>query len=176
MTRAMTPAQFAVYLRTPGTLPSLPNPLPRELTAVIGQMIIGDVRRRFQTSTDPQGRPWKPLKRPRKRGGNKPLLDTGMLRNSITSVPTATGVIVGSNLIYAAIHQFGGVVKPGRRRKRKKSKKKRGSPVIAPGRARSGGGARIPARPYLGVSAAAAKRIERAVMEYLAGRWGSNRG
>lgn len=46
----------------------------------------------------------------------KALLDTGVLRGSIAVHDvTATTVTVGTNLIYAAIHQFGG--KAGRGRK-----------------------------------------------------------
>lgn len=49
-------------------------------------------------------------------GSSKPLLDTGRLRNSITyRLLGSTGVEIGSNTAYAAIHQFGG--KAGRGRK-----------------------------------------------------------
>lgn len=55
------------------------------------------------------------------------LQKSGRLRNSITARSTATEVTVGTNLPYAAIHQFGG--KAGRGRKVK-----------------------IPARPYLPIT------------------------
>lgn len=58
------------------------------------------------------GRPgWKALKY---RSGS-PLVDTGRLKNSITKQVASNVVIVGTNVVYAAIHNFGG--KAGRNRK-----------------------------------------------------------
>jgi phage gpG-like protein len=62
----------------------------------------------FRESRDPYGEGWKP---PRWRAG-KPLLDTGRLRNSFTYAITATGFHIGTNVIYAAIHNYGGIIKP----------------------------------------------------------------
>ena len=46
----------------------------------------------------------------------KPLLDTGRLRNSITyRLLGASGVEVGSNVAYAALHQFGGQAGRGKK-------------------------------------------------------------
>src|SRR5438445_7278352 len=59
----------------------------------------------FRESRDPYGKPWAPLKL---RVGGKPLLDRGRLRSSITkSDVTASGFRLGSNLIYARVHQYG---------------------------------------------------------------------
>jgi phage virion morphogenesis protein len=48
----------------------------------------------------------------RKKGATEPagqtLLDTGQLAASITYSATSSGVTIGSNKVYAAIHQFGG--------------------------------------------------------------------
>ncbi|WP_394845182.1 phage virion morphogenesis protein [Pendulispora brunnea] len=57
----------------------------------------------FRKSRDPYGQAWKPLAR---RHG-KPLLDTGRLRNSFTSVVTPTGFRIGTNVRYASYHQHG---------------------------------------------------------------------
>ena len=58
------------------------------------------------------GRPkWLPLK---SRDG-QPLRDTGRLMNSLTREATQTEARVGTNVVYAAIHNFGG--KAGRGRK-----------------------------------------------------------
>ncbi len=57
----------------------------------------------FRMSRDPYGTPWRPLKR---RQG-KPLLDTGRLRGSFSAQLTSTGFRIGSNVVYAAPHQFG---------------------------------------------------------------------
>jgi len=42
----------------------------------------------------------------------QPLRDTGALQRSISSSATADHVAVGTNLKYARIHQFGGVIRP----------------------------------------------------------------
>jgi phage virion morphogenesis protein len=55
------------------------------------------------------GRP-VPWESPKKRTGT-PLTDTGMLKNSITEMSDNDSAVVGTNLIYAAIHNFGGTIK-----------------------------------------------------------------
>lgn len=118
---------------------------------------------RFKDGRDPGGAPWKPLApstrrvramRSRSRGGAavaaavsgpmQPLLDTGQLRRSITSTYGAKEAVVGTNLRYAPIHQFGG--QAGRRRR-----------------------TRIAARPYLGLSVADRDDILDILREHLAG-------
>lgn len=44
------------------------------------------------------------------KGGPSKLQDTGRLRNSIVQYSDATAAVVGTNLVYAAIHQFGGEI------------------------------------------------------------------
>ena len=81
--------------------------------------------------TAPDGTPWKPWTgryRATRHGGNSLLMGEGHLDDSIQYVLTGDEVSVGSNLIYAAIHQFGGT-----------------SDMAA-------GPAAIPARPFLGLS------------------------
>ena len=46
------------------------------------------------------------------KGSSKVLQDTGALRKSIRGALTRKSVLVGSNLIYAAIHNEGGTIKP----------------------------------------------------------------
>lgn len=66
----------------------------------------------FDQSRAPDGTGWEPLKpatvRKRRRGSSKPLVDTGQLRNSITSVALNASLRVGTNVPYAGVHQFGG--------------------------------------------------------------------
>ncbi len=70
----------------------------------LGQRIKSRVQLGFRNSKDPWGNEWSPLLH---RDG-KPLVDTGRLRSSITYFhPDQSSVIVGTNLDYAAIHQFG---------------------------------------------------------------------
>jgi len=73
----------------------------------------------FNSSTSPDGAPWSPLKHRRIRGGDKPLLDRGLLRASLTSnapfhIVRAIGNTLewGTNLISAAVHNFGAVLRP----------------------------------------------------------------
>ncbi len=78
----------------------------------------------FRASRDPYGTAWAALQR---RQGS-PLLDTGRLRNSFArGALSPKGFAVGTNVVYAATHQFGRDIKPGKR----------------------GKGGRIPARPMM---------------------------
>ena len=127
----------------------------------VGEALVSSTRERFRTSKDPTGRPWKPLsattvksgfkkKDYKKSGGlkkgvaereanRKILVQRGRLKNSVSSSAEDTKVAVGSNLVYARIHQYGG--KAGRRK--------------------------IPARPYLGVSDSDGREIERLTAKFL---------
>ena len=103
-----------------------PSRLPLDFTPAIKRIrmeLLKDIRDNFQGSHAPDGTPWKPLamNRPRNRGkGNpKPLLDKGLLRNSITTAGPGhvemSGPLfleVGTELDYAWIHQAGGKIRP----------------------------------------------------------------
>lgn len=75
----------------------------------IGSMLVSSVLHRFETGQGPAGVPWKPSIRARVQGGQT-LIDSGRLRASITYIPGPSSVEVGTNAIYAAIHQFGGTI------------------------------------------------------------------
>lgn len=77
------------------------------LLSAIGEAMISGVQQRFTDQVDPQGNAWKPTRR-----GGHILSDTARLRNSIDKAVTNDGVMVGSNLPYALIHQMGGTIKP----------------------------------------------------------------
>lgn len=86
----------------------------------IGADVVAEAQLGFRESRDPYGLPWRPLSprtvARRRKGSSKPLLDTGRLRNSITyRLLGSTGVEIGSNTAYAAIHQFGGRAGRGRK-------------------------------------------------------------
>jgi phage virion morphogenesis protein len=81
-----------------------------DLMARIGIVAENAISDNFEGEHDPDGLPWLPSFRARTEGG-KTLTDKGLLAGSITSNPTATEVEAGSNMIYAAIHNFGGVIK-----------------------------------------------------------------
>lgn len=61
---------------------------------------------RFRTQTGPDGKRWKPSKRVEEHGGQTLRL-TGRLRNSIMFQLMPGGVEWGTNVVYAAAHQFG---------------------------------------------------------------------
>lgn len=75
----------------------------------IGAAMEAKTRLRFREGVDPEGAPWKPSKRALKVHGQT-LVKSGRLRDSITHNVTETGVEWGSNVVYAAIHQFGGTI------------------------------------------------------------------
>lgn len=128
----------------------------RPAMAAIAQAVRSDILERFDSSTTPDGQRWRPLtaaaiigraRRSAPAGlkkrraatlrtfstGAKPLLDTGLLRNSvrIASVTDSTATVSaggGKRDRIAAIHHFGGLAGRGRK-------------------------VRIPARPFMGLSA-----------------------
>lgn len=76
--------------------------------AAVGRAIKTKIDLCFKLGIDPWGSPWAALKIRK----GQPLVDTGLLRRSITSNPDATGVTIGTNLrnkdvSYPAVHQFG---------------------------------------------------------------------
>lgn len=84
----------------------------------MGEVLHEEVMQRFETQTDPQGRPWEPLSektliaRARKNRGTRILIVTAMLRNSfqprVQREQKRVGIGPGGPAaIYAATHQFG---------------------------------------------------------------------
>jgi len=116
---------------------------PRVLMNRVGAVLESSTRARFRTGLAPDGTPWKPSIRALVKGG-KTLVDHAHLRDSITHDAEDRKTEVGSNLIYAAIHQFGGIIRA-----------KAGGYLTfqIPGVGwRRVASVAIPARPYLGVS------------------------
>jgi phage virion morphogenesis protein len=99
--------------------------------------ILGGIRKKDFTK---KGRLREPVSR--RLRGDKVLIDTARLMNSITSKAFADHAEVGTNVIYSAIHQFGG--KAGRGKK-----------------------VTIPARPFLMVQDEDWSEIKAALTEYL---------
>lgn len=125
----------------------------RPLMQDLGEYLAESTKQRFATSTAPDGSRWAPNAQATylaylgafkgsfgkggkitkggaaRASGKKPLIgETRRLSSEIQYRADATSVEVGSSLVYSAIHQFGG-------------------------QAGRGGTTRIPARPYLGLSA-----------------------
>jgi phage virion morphogenesis protein len=78
-----------------------------EMFEEIGAYLDSAVLQRFEDGAGPDGIKWEESERAKNEAG-KTLIDFGHLRDSITHIASSTGVEHGSNMIYAAIHQFGG--------------------------------------------------------------------
>ncbi|PZA07787.1 MULTISPECIES: phage virion morphogenesis protein [unclassified Meiothermus] len=131
----------------------------------IGEALVSSSIRRFNEQKAPDGTPWQPLAAstiaPRKRDftrsgrlrksaerrlvNRKILIQTARLRNSIAFTVNGTTVAVGTNVVYAATHQFGAKAGAFGRTSR--------------GQAIPFGD--IPARPFLGISREDQVEIER---------------
>lgn len=100
-----------------------------QLLEDLGAVLESSTRARIQSEkSGPDGEPWpdwSPAYAETRHGGHSLLSADGGLLNSIRSDVRGDEVEVGTNLVYGAVHQFGG------------------AEVDMP----------IPARPYLGVSA-----------------------
>lgn len=73
----------------------------------IGEYVLGEVQDRFDEQRLVDGSPMPQSKAAIKRRG-KTLIDTHRLYDSYVYQLTREGLEIGSNLIYAAIHHFGG--------------------------------------------------------------------
>lgn len=85
------------------------NPAP--MLQDIGDMAVTNVERRFFDEAGPGGAPWKPSLRVQKTGG-KTLTLTPRLAASFSAVVEGLSVRWGTNVEYAAAHQFGATIRP----------------------------------------------------------------
>jgi len=162
--------------------------------AAMGRVLKTGAQLRFRTATGPDGQAWLKSFRARNEGGQTLSL-TRRLRNSITYEAGNTSVTVGTNVVYAAIHQFGGVIRakngPFLSIPVTPEARKAGSPRNMPGLhvAQSLKGQFIlvnekgvtqyllrrqvtmPARPFLGVSAADRAELLALVEKHLRAGW-----
>ncbi len=149
----------------------------------LGEYLQASVQGRFKTQTAPDGTPWAPLKsatvKRKKYNADKILTLRGYLRGSIRWQPLDERTVqVGTNMEYAAIHQFGGEVQhPARQatvryrsvagrvlfagRKHKRATEKQ---VTIPAHT-----VNMPARPFLGISAADDREIREIIMDWVVG-------
>lgn len=127
----------------------------------IGASNVTETQQRFEDEVDPTGKKWKEhsdatkgifekrrgkMKSAKKRAAYSPriLRDRGDLYDSITHVVRGRELTVGTNRVYARIHQLGGQAGRGRK-------------------------VTIPARPYLGVSKEGEKEIVHIIADHLGG-------
>jgi phage gpG-like protein len=87
-------------------------------------IIRADIRTNFQTSSDPDGKPWPPLKRARANGSSTPLVKSRELLRSATTPGHPNHVerdeggtlVIGTKAVQANLQNHGGVVRPRRAR------------------------------------------------------------
>lgn len=83
---------------------------PRPIYQAIANYGEASTRLRFTKQVGPDGQAWAPSRRARKAGG-KTLVLTARLLRSISSNYDRNGAEWGTNVKYAAVHQFGGEIK-----------------------------------------------------------------
>lgn len=137
----------------------------RPVLVTIGHRLEDSTKDRLDSghNVDPTGKPWvtlQPWYQEQKKAYKNHILSlTGRLSDSINSdVVDGHTVIVGTNVPYAAIHQFGGVIRP-----------KTANALNVGGRAVKK--VTIPARPFLGVSNQDKENILDAVLDHMAAAW-----
>ncbi|MBN7785138.1 phage virion morphogenesis protein [Ponticoccus gilvus] len=142
-----------------------------ELMDVIGAVLVnGAVERISTTNVSPEGAPWPKSLRAQLGGADEgepgagnagpTLHDSGRLMRSITSLAEPARVSVGSNLIYAGVHQTGATIRP-KAAKALFFSLANGDKVVA-------NSVKIPARPYLGISQDERADIEEASLQHFA--------
>jgi phage virion morphogenesis protein len=130
---------------------------PEALLKRIGMGLAATSAERFETQTDPWGHPWaelSPAYAAIKTRGGRILTASGMLHQSLHYVVSGRQVQVGSNLVYAAVHQFGATIKP----KNAKALVFHLASGLVHAHSVS-----VPARPYLGLGHADIEAVQDAV-------------
>lgn len=110
--------------------------------ADFGEYMVNEIQERFDDESGPDGTGWDDLKPAtwRRKKIPKVLTETSRLRDSIAYRAERRRVRIGTNVVYAAIHQLGGT---------------------------AGRGAKIPARPFLGVNSRDLTELEDIMKDYL---------
>ena len=140
---------------------------PAALFDEIGARLVTRAQIRFEKGVEPSGRRW-PVSGRAERQGGQTLVDTARLKNSIDHRADDEGLEVGTNVAYAASHQFGAKIPA--RTIRPRTREALFFPGAAhPVRKVDHPGATIPARPFLGLEPNDPDWITRLIAERLAG-------
>lgn len=155
-------------IRVEGDTRGLMNKLKRfseidrkKINATLGAQVRSTTMERFKRSKDPTGKRWKTSIRAASEGG-KTLIQTAQLRNSIRVKSDASGLAVGTNLVYAATHQFGDE-RTIRAKKAKALRFRVNGQWISKQQVR----VKIPARPYLGLSEDDLQELKESVEDFI---------
>lgn len=122
----------------------------RPVLAALGEDLLAGAQESFDRETAPSGASWEKSRRAKTQGGQTLRL-TGRLYASLQTRVGPDRVAVGTNVIYAAVHQFGAAQGAF-------GTSRRGQPLPW---------GDIPARPYLGVSAVTRAAITETLARYL---------
>jgi phage virion morphogenesis protein len=77
----------------------------------IASYMLSETQQRFEDQRAPDGAAWKPSKAATEEG-RKTLIASARLLQSLVGASDATSAEVGTNVIYAAIHNEGGTIRP----------------------------------------------------------------
>lgn len=133
------------------------------------RMLSGDMHDEVEENFAQQGRPkWLGFKYTpsERRGGSsaKLLQDSGQLASSIEPHSDSNTAAVGTNKVYAAIHQFGGKTKPHIIKPRNKKALAFNGHVV---KQVNHPGSNIPARPFLSISPSGQEKMLSHTQNYL---------
>lgn len=135
----------------------------KKINAALGDVARESTLERFKQSKDPTGKKWQTSIRADSEGG-KTLIKTAQLRNSIRTKSDASGFALGTNVKYAATHQFGEKGRTIRAKKAKALRFKIGNRWVSKKEVKVS----IPARPYLGLSDEDMQEIKATVEDFIA--------
>lgn len=131
----------------------------------IGARLEASTENRFERQVDPDFVPWPPSLRAKEENGQT-LTDTQRLRASISRHVRPKAVMVGTNVVYAAIHQFGGTT-PARTIRPRNKKALAWPGAEHPVAKVEHPGSEMPKRSFLGVDSADRRAILRIVSRHL---------
>lgn len=116
VTETIDVKQLGPYLN--GILDTMGLKDPKKTLAACAVAVKNELKKMLQAGTSPDGAPYKPLAHPRPNGKSQPLWDTGALVRSLGAGVNHVEKIdkasleVGTNMEYAATHQYGAVIRP----------------------------------------------------------------
>lgn len=134
----------------------------------IGQAVVSETVGRFRDEEAPDGSKWKKSQRAERENGLTLTSRGAHLRGSIVHRPSAEDVMVGTNMVYAAIHQFGfnGTQSVTAHQRRILNAKGKSSAVQVKAHSRR---MNLVARPFLGIGERERAAIESEILTHLDG-------
>lgn len=133
-----------------------------QVSPAIAEALRTSTMERFKGGKDPDGKRWETSRRVNEIGGTT-LSDSGGLKKSIRAKSDSKSVAVGTNLKYAATHQFGEKNRLIRAKGRGSLRFMYGGQWVVVKAVK----VTIPARPYLGINADDIKEIAGTIEDYL---------